>query len=78
VPAAKAAKEAQVQFDRVMVEDPAVTSMDPPATTPAASSASSSWGGHALPMHQAAQAMEQATLFLGLVCWLVCWLVWFG
>ena len=73
MPAAKAAKEAQVQFDRVLVEDPAVTSMDPPATTSAASSASS-WGGHALPMHQAAQAMEQATLFLGLVCWLV----WFG
>ena len=77
MPAAKAAKEAQVQFDRVLVEDPAVTSMEPPATTSAAGSASSG-GGHALPMHQAAQAMDQATLFLGLVCWLVCWLVWFG
>ena len=78
MPASKTAKEAQIQFERVMVEDPAVTPMDPLATTPAASSASSSWGGHALPMQQAAHAMEQATLFLGLVCWLVCWLVWFG
>ena len=62
-----------------MVEDPVVPPRDLPAITAAASSASASgWVGHPRPMQQATLAMEQATLFLGLVCWLVCWLVWFG
>ena len=77
--ASTAAKEAEIKWDALMVEDPVVPPRDPPAITAAASSASASgWVGHPRPMQQATLAMEQATLFLGLVCWLVCWLVWFG
>ena len=77
--AAKTAKEAEIKWDAMMVEDPVVPPRDQPAITAAASNASASGSvGHPRPMQQATLAMEQATLFLGLVCWLVCWLVWFG
>ena len=77
--ATAAAKEAALNWDTLMAEDPVVPPRDPPAITAAASGASASGSvGHPRPMQQATLAMEQATLFLGLVCWLVCWLVWFG
>ena len=55
--ATAAAKEAALNWDTLMAEDPVVPPRDPPAITAASSSASASgWVGHPRPMQQATLA----------------------